>query len=334
MLQQKEADQALLQQYLEGSYTQEQLKQIQVYLTDPAYRDSMAVFLEKQWLELPAAPITVTPALQQRYQQFLVKTNETTVVRRLWSGWRRVAAVAAVLLLSGYSGYRWYNGQLKTGKVAGQWTWLKNPPGKRSRILLPDSSVVYLSGGSSLRYPAGYGNSHRQLFLEGEAYFMVKHDTTKPFSVTTGQVTTVDVGTAFNIRSLKDQPEICIAVAEGVVNVSDTKGEVGSLTRLQQLRYHVQTGSHKTTLVDNEAQIGSWREGVLLFRKQSLGEVATELERYYGVSIRFAQPALAHVLITTTLKNVSLPEALDILSLTAAVQCKQEGNTVTIRTVR
>ncbi|MBC9911750.1 FecR domain-containing protein [Chitinophaga varians] len=329
MSQQKAADQALFRQYLDGECTKEQLLIIQQYLTDKAYTESIQSLMAAEWQQIQAEQHAVTPALQERYQLFLTKTNQTTPVRRLWAGWRRVAAAVTLLVLSGAAAYHWYTTSSKTTKVTGQWTLLENPPGKRSRILLPDSSIVYLAGGSKLRYPAGYGSNHRQLFLEGEAYFMVKHDTT-PFKVTTGKITTVDVGTAFNIRFLKNQPEISIAVAEGVVDVVHASRQLASLTRLQQLRYNINTGVTKRTVLEHEAQIGSWREGILTFRNQPLREVAAELERYYGVTIRFVQPELADISMITTFRNVPLQEALNILSLTAMVHCKQEGNVVKI----
>ena len=77
---------------------------------------------------------------------------------------------------------------------------LRTPRGGGYRLRLADGSRVWLNAGSSLRYPVGFQDSVRQVFLEGEAYFEVNHDG-KPFIVSTGSMNPRVLGTSFNISA-------------------------------------------------------------------------------------------------------------------------------------
>src|SRR5690606_5004009 len=79
---------------------------------------------------------------------------------------------------------------------------------------------------SVLNYPKEFGET-REVHLEGEGFFDIKHDPTRPFVVTSGNLTTTVLGTAFNIRALPNDDRIVVTVIRGKVQVKDGERVLG-----------------------------------------------------------------------------------------------------------
>jgi ferric-dicitrate binding protein FerR (iron transport regulator) len=78
-----------------------------------------------------------------------------------------------------------------------------------------------------LRLADGFGTSTREVFLEGQAFLRVRHDSTRPFVVNAGGTRAIDLGTAFEVRAYPNEG-VRVAVTEGVVEV---RREVGGRDR-------------------------------------------------------------------------------------------------------
>ena len=335
----KEIDRKIVLSWLQGDYSITQLRILQEYLQDPAYRESLDKFLQEQWGMLDIDPPPPLPDLEQQYDKFRsqlpVREPELTPVRRLPAR-RWIAAAAAVVFV--IVGMTWL---IRRQEPAGRdtnttsWVVLNTAPGEKRTIQLPDSSLVYLGVASTLRYDAGYNSNNRSVFLEGEGYFVVRHGGRYPFTVNTGNLATIDIGTEFNIRHYAGQGAVEVTVAKGRVEVHKQRGgnesRIAALGQGQQLQYDSAAARAVTVSLPETSPVGGWRKGILVFRKQSLKEVTDELERYYNVSIRYANPAHTTILLTTLLDNRSLEEALDIVAVTAGVHYVRQGNTILLQ---
>ena len=352
----KEVDRQLLLTYLEGNCSRDQLLQIREYLHDAAYKDSLNQFMEEEWQHLNLEQFPPLPNMDEQYRKFrsaYIPPQQQTPARVI----RRMAAIAAALLLGAVG--VWLLLPRLTGRkgyeTANQWLSWHNEPGQHHEILLPDSTRVYLGPAGTLRYCQN-DDRGRLVQLEGEAYFVVRHDSRRAFTVITGSLSTRDIGTEFNIRYYPGEPTIAIAVASGKVQVlhtpvatsptqspastpspattssaaSSEPAPLAALVAGQQLQYDSLTQQSGITDVSNPSAIGAWRKGILSFRRQRLKEVTDEMQRTYGVSFRYNDPAAKDILITTLLDNKSLGEALDIVSLTAGVHFTREGTSITV----
>ncbi|HLZ87126.1 MAG TPA: FecR domain-containing protein, partial [Puia sp.] len=209
-------------------------------------------------------------------------------------------------------------------------------------IVLPDSTRVYLGPAGTLRY--GQNDDHNRVVqLEGEAYFVVRHDRLRSFTVVAGALSIRDIGTEFNIRYYPGEPTMAIAVASGKVQVLRTPAATqnaaapppaaNSLAALlpgQLLQYDSLTQRSGITDLPDPSAIGAWRKGILSFHRQRLKEVTGELERYYGVRFRYSDHSAENILITTLLDNRNLGDALDIVSLTAGVHFIRQGTSIVV----
>lgn len=334
----KEVDRQLLLNYLEGSCSRDQLLQISEYLRDEAYKDSLDRFMQEEWETLEGQPFPPLPDMDEQYSKFRsayitpkIKTTPHITRRMMTIAAATLLAAAGIwLLLTQLSGPQ-------DQKAAAQWLSWHNGPGHRREIVLPDSSRVYLGPAGTLRYTQD-DRRNRLVLLEGEAYFVVKHDPLRPFTVVTGDLSTRDIGTEFNVRYFPGSPTITIAVASGKVEVLRTPAAAQNaatpssattpLTALlpgQLLQYDTLTQHSGITDLPDPSAIGAWRKGILTFHRQPLKAVTDELERCYAIHFQYSNPAAKNILITTVLDNRTLGDALEILSLTAGVHFIRQG---------
>src|SRR5690606_732935 len=96
---------------------------------------------------------------------------------------------------------------------------------------------VILNHHSKLSYPENFNKNTRDVRLTGEAYFKVSKDQKRPFTVSTGALSTRVLGTAFNIR--ETDSIIDVTVSEGLVRVFNSN-EAYQITHDQQVSYHLQ----------------------------------------------------------------------------------------------
>lgn len=190
-------------------------------------------------------------------------------------------------------------------------------PGEKVRLMLSDGTQVNLNSGSRLEYPDSFdGSLTREVWLEGEAYFDVVHDNSRPFTIHAEEIVTKVLGTSFSIRSYPEEEEAMVAVAEGKVVVlesgSGTTSSGGNnsveLEANQWTNFRSNDQSF-TTQIGNVSKLIAWNEGVLFYENEKLEEVAYQLERWYGVTINFENEEIKDCVIQgehrkQTLENV------------------------------
>ncbi|MBD8488399.1 FecR domain-containing protein [Echinicola sp. CAU 1574] len=190
-----------------------------------------------------------------------------------------------------------------------------NPSGKKSKIHLPDGSIVWLNSSSQLSYPEFFANEKREIWLEGEAFFEVTRDEERPFMVHTGRVTTKVLGTSFNINSFENEDNIAVSVVTGKVQViasdssQNSRDQRAILIPGEMASFHKEEETIKVGKVD-ASQIAMWKDKTLLFDKDPFSKVLFELERWYGVEIENQSPQTNRCIIQGKYHNESLDNVL------------------------
>ncbi|HEY0899463.1 MAG: FecR family protein [Daejeonella sp.] len=183
---------------------------------------------------------------------------------------------------------------------------------KEHRLInLPDGSTVIVAAGSKLNYPSSFdGFATREVYLEGEAYFDIQHNASKPFIVRTGKVATTVLGTAFNIKAWPLDEDITVTVNRGKVRLAAGRNTLGILTPNQQITYN----KHKADVVKRHVQAAeylSWKQEDLLLDNVTVLEAAKILEDRFRVSISITEePVRIKRFTTTFLKGESLEQVL------------------------
>jgi transmembrane sensor len=254
----------------------------------------------------------------------ITQSQIPAVVRPIKRKWLAYAASVLVVCAAGWFGYK--NIFYKT--TADAFAVVSNPNGKRSKLTLPDGSIAYLAGGSTLKYAKNFGGDKRELSLNGEAFFDVVHRVDKPFVVKSGEISTVVLGTSFNVKAYGADDRVTITVNTGKVGVlanMDGKSQlVKYLTPDEQININTQTGLfafNKTKAAD----ISAWISNNLIFYNTSLKDIAAAMERQYGVKIDFTEPELSSVRLTTRLMNLQLEQAMENLTALSGLAYTQNG---------
>lgn len=263
--------------------------------------------------QLQATPRRFAPAIRQ---------NIT------WSSPYNVAVpIAAVLMLAVgvtlWRGYRIDHASADVNMTAPrEYTTAR---GQRSNIQLADGSTVTLSVDSKLRVVYSARTGMRDVYLDGQAFFDVKHDTMRPFRVHTSHGIAEDIGTQFVVKSYATDPGMQVMVAEGMVALhGDTlvRGDLGTLV-----------GQLLTTLHDVPlARYLAFTEGELHFDKVPLSAVIQDLTRWYDVVIQLEDTSLATVPVTASFKQQSAEVALGVVTRSLNAHYTQRGDTVRIFT--
>ncbi len=211
--------------------------------------------------------------------------------------------------------------------------------GQRLSVTLVDGTQFTLAPRSTVRVAADYGRGivGREVELEGEAYFAVVHDAAHPFAVRTHGALARDVGTAFDVRAYPEDAGARIAVAEGVVAVGADGGcQHAAVSRrcvVEARTGDVATVADTALTIEHGVDVASltaWTRGELVFHDTPLRDVIPELERWYGIAIRLADPRLAEREVQGTLRDESVTGALDLIVRAVDARYEQTGQLVTI----
>jgi len=187
---------------------------------------------------------------------------------------------------------------------------------KENRVIfLPDGSTVFLSPGSSLNYPSTFdGMQKREVYLQGQAFFDIKHNATRSFVVHTGTVETTVLGTAFNIKAQRDEKHITVTVTRGKVRVSDSHKTLGIITPQQQITYNTEKETATLSRVNNNSYL-DWKNGDLFIDNLTLAEAAKLLEEQYKIKIIIKDSTIVEQRFTASFtKNEKLEEAVKSIS--------------------
>jgi transmembrane sensor len=165
---------------------------------------------------------------------------------------------------------------------------------KMIQLMLADGSTVWLNTASTLQYPAAFTGNERNVQLTGEAYFEVKHDANRAFTVNTKNIKVHVLGTGFNISAYNDEEQSNVVLVKGSVALT-AEGQAGFIKKqlVPGNMASFETGARKlsVTTVSTE-EYTSWRKGYLIFKQTPLEQIIKRLSRYYDVSIN--TDVLAH----------------------------------------
>lgn len=221
---------------------------------------------------------------------------------------RYTQAMASILLLV-LAGY-WLLSL--TGVVSKEetitWNNKSTASGQISIITLFDGTRITLNSESNLRYPGKFGTNSREIYLEGEAYFEVKIDPTRPFIVHSDNISTEVLGTKFNVKAYEYENEIRISLVEGKVKVNN---EFKSLNKEpvymkpnEQLSFNKSSG---TVTLDKFAllQTIGWKDNILVFDNEPLEKVFIALRRSFGVQFELEDTTFNRLKIKANFENES-----------------------------
>lgn len=273
-------------------------------------------------------------------------------IRHSW--WKGMAAVA-LLLLGVVALWKWMSPQPLWQR--GYHNQISTRPGSKSRIQLPDGSLVWLNVGSKLTYADGFSGGRRELTLEGEAFFDVVKDPAHPFVIHTQKMDVKVLGTSFNVKAYPEdatteatlfrgrievtllrhheQKKIILAPRQKlVVNNQLSKFMDKDLREkgLVEERDNIQIQAIESTLKGDSAYTEiSWIYNRLEFKKESFAGVMRKMERWYDVQINIEDSSLNNEIISGSLSAENIDKALEALQFTTHFRYEKTPECILIR---
>jgi transmembrane sensor len=289
-----------------------------------------------QLKQAPAAGLDVESALR-RTKARMSEPQPRVLTSPRWHqrlGWESTAVrAAAVVLIVAGAGLLWRRTQVgekgtgTTGTTAVAVRTISTGVGQRDSVELPDGTRVILGPSTTLTQHADFGKNTREVDLAGEAYFDVKHDASREFRVNTPSALIRDIGTTFDVQTT-GATDVRVAVTSGTVLVRPlNRGTQDSVV----LRAGDRGGVNGGRVVAERAAVTeadlAWMRGKLIFRDTPLTEAADQIRRWYGVELRFADPALRNQHLTATFAGEPKSQVLKTIALALGAEIELRGDT-------
>lgn len=262
------------------------------------------------------------------YSSVQERTGTATRVVRLSpaSPWKTAAAAAVLCLcvLTVYFCLRSYPNR----RVV-----VVSPPGiDNMPVTLPDSSLVLLSGGSSISYPETFTRKGRKVKLEGTAYFSVKPDKHAPFTIGTATPVSVKVlGTSFVVDVQKETENIKISVITGKVQIDDDEKKLDVLMPGERFSY---SHGNKTFLKNKylPEDMSRWQnDGIIYLNAVSLKELSVLLSTVYKATLEYDDRETAQYRFNMSLsRGLSLDQVLSVLETASGLEFERMGRKVKV----
>lgn len=185
----------------------------------------------------------------------------------------------------------------KSDSIVGQvdYNTLVIPRGCEFNLVLADGSRVWLNAGSSLKYPETFSSGERRVYLTGEAYFEVEHDTSAPFVVNTRSMDLQVLGTSFNIKAYDDESMVITTLVTGKIRQEFPEiAKDITLTPSRQSIFDRVSGKLETKEADIRETL-AWKEGKIVANDERLEDIFRQLSRWYDFKVVYTQPSLKDV---------------------------------------
>ena len=239
--------------------------------------------------------------------------------------WRWLSYTAAILLLTGIiSGYflLYRSNSLK-------YTTVSADPGNKANIILPDSSRVIINSASSIQYNSDFNKDDRNLILQGEAFFDVSHNKSKPFIIILGDTKVKVLGTAFVINAYKEDEEIDIILNKGKIEFISA-GKSVLLKPNDRLIYNKSTHIIAVSKINADDYLG-WITNRLRFENETLEAITKKISRMHNKKFVFENKDVKQYRFSGTVDISSLHTALNMIAQTAPISYEIRDNVVRIR---
>ena len=329
----------LITRYFSGEILEDELHLLSEWLkADPQneelFRQNLKTWhlLEKQvigskintdheWIAMQAKMNALDAGTGSSVKVVSLNQNSNSLKSYFQNIWK-VAAVVTILLASSALLYLYISKPAAITITA---------QGTNVEQVLPDGSVVSLHAGSQITYPERFSSGTRNVELNGEGYFKVTHDKSRPFIVASGEARVKVLGTQFNVNT---------HTMAGTMEVVLTSGKVSVYYKAMPQENVLLMPGEKAEFVTEQNQIRktantdpnylAWKTRVLVFNNETLLQVVNTLQNVYQTPIQLADVQLTGCRVTASFNDQSLQSVLEVIKETLDLQVNQKGGIVEI----
>lgn len=245
----------------------------------------------------------------------------------------KIAVVLLICVLLGGLGYVLFNTDRGLSEKEREISFrtISTQHNQHRLVSLSDGTQIRLNSNSTVRIPLYFSNDERVITLNGEAWFDVAKDETRPFHVQAGQASIHVLGTEFNVKMDVTSGNVEVAVSEGKVSLNNRTEINGRAAILTENTFAIFNLANREILIEHTPveNYMSWISGELYFYNEPLWVVSRYIERLYNVSFQFEDESLRQLPLSSNMAREDLTNVLDIISKTLGIDYTLERNTVT-----
>lgn len=324
----------ILIRFAEGKCSPEEARQVIEWLNEPGHRHQLDQMIQADLVDAVKNNVDaegndlshlLKNILYEDHPEPVYKAESIPSRHRQLSGDRHnsrhlALKVAAVLVfLAALSVIFWRSNELPKVQVAQAYEEKENTEGRKSIIYLQDGSIVHLNSDSKITYPADFSDTLRAINLQGEAFFQVAKDESRPFIVYADNIAVTALGTSFNVKNYDNEAQIQVALESGRVSVEDYKNPANDSFNIfldpgNMVQYNKKSLMFSSIEKADSKEAFGWKDGIIYFKKADMKTVFNRLERWYGVEFELGNQPGHEWSYTAEFHNQSLKETLESIS--------------------
>lgn len=196
---------------------------------------------------------------------------------------RLMRYVAAVVIIFALGSTVWFS--FNHGLFNDEMVIAKASDGKELKVTLPDGTRVWLNKTASIKYPRQFNGDTRDVYLQGEAYFEVKKNPKKPFTVNSDVMSVRVLGTIFDFRTNKQEHLAEVSLIQGKVQVKGNNSE-GMVIITSGQKARLDGATRQLTVSQVDARLDAvWHDDKIPFENANVNDICHTLEQLYGVKV-------------------------------------------------
>lgn len=200
---------------------------------------------------------------------------------------------------------------------------------ERTKVVLPDSTQVWLNAASRLAYTDDFMVNNREVEIAGEAFFDVTRNEELPFVVRFAGNTITVKGTRFNLTAYDVEDKVYAALVEGCIEFAGNTVKL-DMNPGELLSYDTRTEDVIKCKADLSSHV-SWVGGKLDYSAITLDQLLTRLSSIYGFKLQYDPVKyVSHTFRIILSTNESLNDVLDAVSIIVPIDWKYEDGVVTV----
>ena len=252
--------------------------------------------------------------------------SSVSKVNRIWKYWSLAASVALLVAVAIF----FVDEREEQALVYYETTAV---PDAKTKITLPDSSVVWLNANACLRYPREFSSACRQVTIKGEALFEVRKDEKKPFIVQTEDIGIKVFGTTFNLEAEVDKTVVTLLTGKvGIYTKMNHTTVADRILKPGEQAVYEKSKTGLTVLETNTDNTISWVTGIFHFKDRTLEDIMKELQRAFHVKIHIENEALKKQTFNADFTDKeTLDEILSILQISARYQIEKRKGKIFLK---
>lgn len=357
----------LISRYLSGDASIDEMNEVLSWIRKSKENQVLFSSMKRAWIDSKVVLTNQDEKTEGAWERLKFRTSSSQIEKRIQNPRNSIFLfyrMAGIMLLLVSFGFIFYYLSPFKSKSANKLTYneIVVPYGAKSIITLPDGTKLWMNSGTKIRYANNFGETSREVFMEGEAYFDVVKNPKKPFLVRTGYINIKVLGTAFNVKSYPDENSIETTLDRGLIEITKEKDNESvitvkpkeKITYLKLAKQLAVAGTKAKTAEDRKEQvpekisskkaehefqifqlvntelITSWKDGKLIFERERLEDIFKKLERRYDVVFSFDKSELRNYRFSGSIPELTLQQVLEGIQLSAPILYKIDKREVAI----